>query len=198
MSALTVDHTPDNGPTWDDLVRAWEQADVPEGWKVEIIEGIVTVSPPPGSNHNFIAEKIHRRLYSVLPEDWGVYQTLGTGIPMRRGCYIPDLAVVPDDDVLGASPDRYVPASSAKLIVEVTSQSNASNDRIAKAAGYARAGVPLYLLVDRWAPAGPAITLYGEPSDDVYRVLWSGKFGDQVELPAPFEVTLDTGIFPVD
>ncbi|MEU9124096.1 Uma2 family endonuclease [Streptomyces sp. NPDC048506] len=197
MSALTVDHTVGNNPEWDDLVRIWEQADAREGWRVEIIEGIVTVSPPPGSNHNFIAAKIQRRLYSVLPEDWDIYQTLGTGVPRRKGLYIPDLAVVPDDVVLDRT-GEYVPASAAKLIVEVTSQSNASNDRIAKAAGYAKAGVPLYLLVDRWAPAGPTITLYGEPTGDVYRVLQTVKFGDELVLPAPFEVALDTGAFPVD
>ncbi|GAB7031429.1 Uma2 family endonuclease [Streptomyces sp. NPDC021749] len=197
MSALTVDHAAGNGPEWDDLVRIWEQADAREGWKVEIIEGIVTVSPPPDNNHNFIAEKVQRRLYTVLPEDWGIYQTLGTGVPLRKGLYIPDLAVVPVDVVLDET-GEYVPASTAKLIVEVTSKSNASNDRIAKAAGYARAGVPLYLLVDRWAPAGPAITLYGEPVGDVFRVLQTVKFGDELELPAPFALTLDTGIFPVD
>ncbi|GAA0488126.1 Uma2 family endonuclease [Streptomyces olivaceiscleroticus] len=198
MSALTVDHASDNDHEWDDLVRIWEQADVPEGWKVEIIEGIVTVSPPPDNVHNVIAERVHRRLYSVLPEDWGVYQTVGASVPSRKGIWIPDLAVIPDDDLLGGESKTFVPAAAAKLIVEVTSQSNARNDRIAKAAGYARAGVPLYLLVDRFAPAGPTITLYGEPSDDVYRVLWAGKFGDEVDLPAPFDLTLDTGIFPTD
>ncbi|WP_052863827.1 Uma2 family endonuclease [Streptomyces niger] len=198
MSALTVDHASSNDPEWDELVRIWEQTDAPEGCKVEIIEGIVTVSPAPSEHHNFIAVKIQRRLYSVLPEDWDIYQTLGTAVPPRRGYYIPDLAVVPDDVVLGREPGDYVPASAAELIVEVTSKSNASHDRIAKAAGYATAGVPLYLLVDRWAPGGPTITLFGEPTDDVYRVLWSGKFGDPVELPAPFGLTLDTGIFPTD
>ncbi|MEU9503659.1 Uma2 family endonuclease [Streptomyces sp. NPDC048196] len=197
MSALTVDHAAGNGPEWDDLVRIWEQADAREGWKVEIIEGIVTVSPPPDNSHNFIAAKVQRRLYSVLPEDWDIYQTLGTGIPLRKGLYIPDLAVVPDDVVLDKT-GEYVSASAAKLIVEVTSKSNASNDRIAKAAGYARAGVPLYLLVDRFAPAGPTITLYGEPAGDVYRVLQTVKFGDELALPAPFELALDTGVFPVD
>ncbi|MFI7101251.1 Uma2 family endonuclease [Streptomyces sp. NPDC050161] len=196
MSALTVDHTSDNGHEWDDAVRIWEQTDAPEGCRVEIIEGIVTVSPPPDNIHNFIAEKVQRRLYSVLPEDWGVYQTLGASIPSRKGLYIPDLAVVPDGVVCGET-GYYVPAAAAELIVEVTSKSNASHDRIAKAAGYARAGVPLYLLVDRWAPGGPTITLYGEPAGDVYRVLQAVKFGDGLTLPAPFELALDTGIFPV-
>ncbi|MCZ9336158.1 Uma2 family endonuclease, partial [Streptomyces sp. TRM76130] len=53
-------------------------------------------------------------------------------------------------------------------------------------------------LVDRWAPGGPTVTLYGEPRGDVYRTLHAGKFGDPVELPGPFGLTLDTGEFPVD
>ncbi|MFD9812892.1 Uma2 family endonuclease [Streptomyces sp. NPDC059080] len=196
MSALTVDHTPDPGREWDDLVRIWEQTDAPEGCKVEIIEGIVTVSPPPDNIHNFIADKVQRRLYAVLPEDWGIYQTLGAAVPSRKGLYIPDLAVVPDAVVCG-EPGHYVPAAAAEMVVEITSKSNASHDRIAKAAGYARAGVPLYLLVDRWAPGGPTITLYGEPAGDVYRVLQAVKFGDGLVIPAPFDLPLDTGIFPV-
>ena len=46
MSALTVGH-PSPATSWDDLVRLWEETDGPEGCKVEIIEGIVTVSPTP-------------------------------------------------------------------------------------------------------------------------------------------------------
>ncbi|CAM5608699.1 Uma2 family endonuclease OS=Streptomyces tendae OX=1932 GN=GUR47_16315 PE=4 SV=1 [Streptomyces tendae] len=50
MSALTVSQEPDQN--WDDLVRFWEEMDWPEGSKVEIIEGIITVSPAPGLPHN--------------------------------------------------------------------------------------------------------------------------------------------------
>jgi Uma2 family endonuclease len=194
MCELTAGHISEDSPEWEELVRIWAQSDAPEGGKVEIIEGIVTMSPLPDNIHNFIAAKVQRRLYSVLPEDWGVYQRLGTASPLRKGIYVPDIAVVPDDVLAKCA--EYVEASAAELIVEVTSKSNASNDRIAKAAGYARAGVPLYLLVDRWAPAGPTITLYGEPTGDVYRPLQTVKFGDELVLLAPFELTLDTGIFP--
>lgn len=41
------------------------------------------------------------------------------------------------------------------------------------------------------------MTLYGEPTGDVYRVLRAGKFGDAITLPEPFDLTLDTGVFPV-
>lgn len=196
MSALTVDHSTASGHEWDGLVRIWEETDAPEGCKVEIIEGIVTVAPPPSNAHNDIADLVQRELYQVISRQWGIYQTLGTAVPSRDGLYIPDLAVAPKA-ALRAEEGNYIPAAAAELVVEITSKSNASNDRIKKAAGYAQAGVPLYLLIDHWAPGGPTITLYGEPHGDVYRVLRAGKFGDQVELPEPFGLSLDTSEFPV-
>ncbi|MFE5487179.1 Uma2 family endonuclease [Streptomyces sp. NPDC056527] len=196
MSALTVDHS-SHGNGWDGLVRIWEETDAPEGCKVEIIEGIVTVSPQPSNNHNDIADEIHRALYTAVPRDWGVYQTLGAAVPSRSGLYIPDLAVVPKA-VLRGEDGGFVPAAGAELVVEITSVSNASHDRLTKAAGYAQAGVPLYLLVDSFAPGGPTVTLYGEPKDAVYRVLRAVKFGEELHLPAPFDLTLDTSAFPED
>ncbi|MFF4685888.1 Uma2 family endonuclease [Streptomyces sp. NPDC001307] len=197
MSALTVDHSSASSHEWDDVVRIWQETDAPEGCKVEIIEGIVTVAPPPSNAHNDIADLVQRELYKVIPRDWGIYQTLGTAVPSRDGLYMPDLAVAPRE-ALRVEKRNYVPAAAAELVVEITSKSNASNDRIKKAAGYAQAGVPLYLLIDSWAPGGPTITLYGEPQGDVYRVLRAGKFGDEFMLPEPFNLELDTSEFPVD
>jgi Uma2 family endonuclease len=138
---------------------------------------------------------IQRRLYAVIPEDWGVYQTLGVAVSSRSGIYIPDLVVVPD--AVMAEGGLLIPAAAAELAVEITSKSNARHDRVSKPAGYARAGVPLYLLVDSWAPGGPTVTLYGEPKDGVYRTLRAGKFGEDIRLPEPFGLVLDTAAFPV-
>ncbi|MDT0573867.1 Uma2 family endonuclease [Streptomyces sp. DSM 3412] len=192
MRALTVDHDPEQ--SWDDLVRFWEEMEWPEGSKVEIIEGIITVSPAPAYRHNVIAERIQRRLYSVIPEDWGIFQTLAIAVPSRLGMLMPDLVVVPaweDTDT-----DTHIPAALAELGVEVTSRSNARHDRVSKLAAYATAGIPLYLLVDRWGPDGPTATLYGEPKGSVYRPLSTVKFGEAIEIPAPFDVTIDTSVFP--
>ncbi|MGW7821262.1 Uma2 family endonuclease [Streptomyces puniciscabiei] len=194
MSALTVSQDPDQN--WDDLVRYWEEMEWPEGSKVEIIEGIITVSPAPAYRHNVIAARIQRRLYSVIPEDWEIFQTQSIAVPSRLGMFTPDLMVAPLAD--GDDGASHLPGGMAELVVEVTSKSNARHDRVVKLAGYAAAGIPLYLLVDRWAPGGPTVTLYGEPTAEVYRVLRAVKFGDPIELPTPFDLTIDTGEFPVD
>ncbi|MGI5377782.1 Uma2 family endonuclease [Streptomyces sp. CA-251387] len=145
--------------------------------------------------HSEVTERVHRRLYDVIPDDWGIYQWLGLAVPPRLGLYVPDLAVVPAE-ALRAGDDAFVPAGKAELVVEITSKVTARNDRIHKTAGYAEAGIPLYLLIDSLAPGGPTVTLYGEPKGDVFRVLWAGKYGAPIPLPMPFGITLDTGDFP--
>ncbi|WP_030154943.1 Uma2 family endonuclease [Streptomyces sp. NRRL S-244] len=194
MSALAVEHQPPSGDDWDSVVRLWEEMDVPKGCKVEIIEGIITVAPPPVNNHNLIAESVQRRLYTVIPDDWGIHQTLNVAVPSRSGLYIPDLTVVPREMV--PEGENFVPVAAAELVVEITSKWNAVNDRVSKLNGYAAAGVPLYLLIDPHATGSPTIHLYGEPSDGKYRLLHAGKFGEAVQLPEPFNLTLDTFGFP--
>ncbi|NUV62052.1 Uma2 family endonuclease [Streptomyces sp. CAI-85] len=194
MSALTVDHDPGQG--WDDLVRLWDEMEWPEGSKAEIVEGVVTTSPVPAYRHHVIVERIQRRLYSVIPEAWEIFQRQAVAVPSCLGMFIPDLLVVPAR--VCAEAGNYIPAGAAELVVEVTSMKNARHDRVAKPAAYASAGIPLYILVDRWSPEGPTATLFGEPQGDVYRPLVVAKFGEPLALPAPFDVTIDTAEFPAD
>lgn len=91
---------------------------------MEIIEEIVTVSPPPSKDHNTTAALLQRRLYTVTPEDWEIYQTLGLSLPGRGGIYNPDLVVVPR--AVASGPGNTVPAEEALLVAEITSRSNAN------------------------------------------------------------------------
>ncbi|MFD3823101.1 Uma2 family endonuclease [Streptomyces sp. NPDC058625] len=192
MSALTVSQDPEQ--SWDGLVRFWEETEWPEGSKVEIIEGIAPVSPAPAYRHNVIAARIQRRLCSVIPEHREIRQTQAIAVPSRLGMLIPDLLVAPVRD--DSESDTHTPAARAELVVEVTSKSNARHDRVSKPAARAAAGIPLHLLVDRWAPDGPRATLFGEPNGDVHRPLESVTFGEPVKIPAPFGLVIDTGEFP--
>lgn len=130
----------------------------------------------------------------MIPPDWGIFHTLAIAVPSRMGMLIPDLVVAPRRD--HTESETHIPAALAELVVEVTSKSNARHDRVSKPAAYAAAGIPLYLLVDAWAPDGPTAMLHGEPKDDVHRPLRSVKFGEPIELPAPFDLVIDTAEFP--
>ncbi|MGW0992778.1 Uma2 family endonuclease [Streptomyces sp. NPDC002520] len=177
---------------WEELVWVWKQTDVPKGCKVEIIKGLVTVAPLSAVAHHRDSEPLHRRLCEVIHESWGVYSRLALAVPSLMEMYVPDLCVVPKEALRGG--DKYfAPADAAELVVEITSAATAVNDRITKAAGYAAAGVPLYFLIDRLAPGGPKVTLYGDPAGGTYRVLESVRPGTPVALPAPFRLTLTVG-----
>ncbi|KIF76379.1 restriction endonuclease [Streptomyces sp. 150FB] len=196
MNTNAVDPDDSLGQGWDELVRIWEGTDAPEGCKVEIIEGIVTVASLPSKNHSLTAALLQRRLYGVIPEDCGVFQRLGLSAPGRQGLFVPDVAVLPRTAVTG--PGYHVPADEALLVVEITSQSNANHDRIKKLHGYAGAGVPLYLLLDPWRSGRPTATLYGEPAGGTYRILDSIEYGEKLTLPAPFDLPIGTAEFPVN
>ncbi|WP_217253269.1 Uma2 family endonuclease [Streptomyces sp. AC602_WCS936] len=180
---------------WDEIVWVWRQTEAPKGCKAEIVEGLITVAPLSSVAHNGVAERVQRRLYDVVPQDWGIYQRLPLAVPGRLGLFEPDLVVVPKQ-LLRAGEEQLIPASKAELVGEIVSAATATNDRIHKHAGYAQAGVPLYLLIDSLAPGGPTVTRYGEPDGETYRVLYAGRVGDPVVLPAPFQCTLHTSEFP--
>ncbi|MGA5068711.1 hypothetical protein ACPB9E_33845 [Streptomyces exfoliatus] len=58
--------------------------------------------------------------------------------------------------------------------------------------GPTRAGIPLYLLIDR--EAGEAV-LCAEPSGDGYGHRTIHKLGTEVSLPSPLHLTFDTSRF---
>ncbi|WP_211117414.1 Uma2 family endonuclease [Streptomyces sp. RPA4-5] len=196
MIALTAEHFPEEGRVWDALVRIWEDTEAPEACMVEIVDGIVTVAPPRDVRQNVIVAELSRALYQqALPENRGAYQKLALAVPARKGLYVPNLVVAPDSVVRG--PGRFIPAAAAELVVEITSMTSAVHDRLHKPAGYASAGVPLYLLIDLWSPDGPTATLHGEPDHTRYRNQRSARLGERLHLPEPFDMTIDTSLFRV-
>ncbi|MGY5124853.1 Uma2 family endonuclease [Streptomyces nigrescens] len=194
MVALTAEHFPQEGRVWEALVRIWEDTEAPAGCMVEIVDGIVTIAPPRDVRQNVIVAELSRELYQqALPENRGAYQKLALAVPARNGLYVPNLVVAPDAVVRG--PGHFIPAAAAELVVEITSMTSAVHDRLHKPAGYASAGVPLYLLIDLWSPDGPTATLCGEPDNTRYRIQSPTRLGEPLHLPEPFDMTIDTSAF---
>ena len=60
----------------------------------------------------------------------------------------------------------------------------------------ALAGIPLYLLVDRFTKP-VTVSLYSEPGEDGYGEVTTVTAGEKLHLPAPFNLTLDTSSLPL-
>ncbi|WP_097966957.1 Uma2 family endonuclease [Streptomyces sp. or20] len=188
-----------DGRAWDYLLQTWRELDVPEGWRAEIDEGQIVLVPPPHAHHNGIAEAVQSRLYRGLPEGLGIYQTLGVHVAPLGKLYVPDLVVMPTELIAAADPEVSDPmdASEALLVVEITSRGNGREDRTKEYRAYARAGVPMYLLIDRFDTRGPMATLFTEPNEDgTFKHTDAVPFGKPLALPSPFDVQLMTGEFP--
>ncbi|MFJ9695696.1 Uma2 family endonuclease [Kitasatospora sp. NPDC101183] len=179
-----------------------------DGTRVEVIGGEFVVSPAPVYAYGGILSDIQRGFECAWFADaaypWRVVQTINLDLVEIGDGYIPDMVVVTKEtdaerraaDVLSLHPH------DVELVVEVTSSSNAHHDRRpifgrqvkpTKWSGYARAGVPYYLLVDR-DPRRSGVTLFGGPNrgEATYEVLGEWKFGDPVRLPEPFDVEIST------
>ncbi|WP_235883670.1 Uma2 family endonuclease [Saccharopolyspora elongata] len=182
--------------TWNELVEAWRNVQLPgKGWRAEIIEGVIVMTPPPGKPHNKVNSRVIKALARVILDEWELATALGVVIPATGETYEPDLAVVPREVLDADPPGDPVVADQLLLAVEITSWSNAKTDRETKLRGYALGGVPLYLLIDRFRAGGPSVLLYSNPESGSYRELSCVPFGKPIELPDPFNFTLETKEF---
>ncbi|MFE3602492.1 Uma2 family endonuclease [Streptomyces sp. NPDC059142] len=166
-------------------------AAAPEGWRVELIEGEIHVTPPANGEHEEIISELggqvrdHRR-------DLGRYTGIGLFVPGASvsGRIIPDLVVAPKGSFLDQM--EYHDPAPALMVAEVTSRSTGENDRVRKIRGYARAGIPVYLLIDREADQAVLCTV---PVGEEYRRKIAYKLSETVPLPEPLGFALDTGEF---
>ncbi|WP_327316506.1 Uma2 family endonuclease [Streptomyces sp. NBC_01235] len=168
-------------------------ATAPRGWRVELIEGEICVTPPANGEHEEIVSEVadqvvERRRDRSLRN----YTGIGLNVPgaSETGHVVPDLVIAPkgsfDDQ------EEWHEPSGVVLVAEVTSTSTADRDRDKKIHGYARAGIPVYLLIDR---EEAEVIVYSEPSGDDYAQAPKHKLGLAVPLPAPLGFELDTAEF---
>jgi Uma2 family endonuclease len=177
------------------LLAAWQELDVPEGWRAEVIHGRIEITPPGGNRHSLIAADVNRQVSRCAGDGCGTYQWLAVSVPGCAQVFVPDLVVVPEIELRSGPDDEPVPAERALLVVEITSRGNADTDRRTKRWGYAHAGVPQYLLIDRFDEDGPAVMLFSEPVDGHYQHVVRIPFGERIKLHDPFAIELDTSGF---
>jgi Uma2 family endonuclease len=166
--------------------------EVPDGWRVEIIEGVMIVSPMPSSKHGTAIRRVEQQLAQQLPDGCDYRQNLGVEKEPGSDDYaIPDLFVAPeavfDADVTMVSPEELL------LAVEVVSPSSMAVDRTMKVAQYAKSRIPLYLIVD---PFRQELVLHSDPVDGAYQGRHRFEWGAKVVLPDPLPAVIDSSVFP--
>lgn len=166
-------------------------AAAPEGRRVELIEGQIHVTPPSNGEHEEITSEVNEQIRDHRT-DLRMYTGIGLVLPGTdpKDRVIPDVVVAPKKSFQN---DReWHDPEPGMLVVEVTSKSTAHNDRLRKLRGYARAGIPLYVLVDREADVA---WVHSKPVGDKFARAEKAEFGMKITLPEPFDFELDTAEF---
>ncbi|WP_254407240.1 Uma2 family endonuclease [Streptomyces sp. GMY02] len=168
-------------------------AAAPVGWRVELVEGEIHVAPPANGEHEeIVAEMTVQVTVRRKNPQMRSYCGIGLYVPGASvtGKVVPDLVIAPKGSFASAS--EYHDPAPVLLIAEVTSRSTGDNDRVKKIRGYARAGIPVYLLIDREADQAVLCTM---PFGEDYKRKVPYKLSEPVPLPEPLGFELDTGEF---
>ncbi|MFJ7066959.1 Uma2 family endonuclease [Streptomyces sp. NPDC101115] len=176
----------------DVLLEGFLALDTPEGFRAELIEGEIVVTPPPDGDHEKYISRIARQVIRRALVDMdlsgnkGLRLTSAAGQP--RDHVIPDITFAPlVADVFGGA-DSWMPGDGVAMVLEVTS-TRPNKDRDVKRRCCARGRIPLYLLVDR---DDSTVTLFTDPQNGDYREQHRVPFGKPVPLPEPFGFDLET------
>lgn len=162
-------HTVDLGRrwTWDDL------AELPDVLgKCEIVDGVLVVTPPATSHHQWRGAGLLDQLRAAAPTGWMLVQEMAIRLA-------DDLVRVPDA-VVHRWPVQELTIPAVGLVIEVVSRSSRSTDRFAKPGEYAQAGIPIYWRLE---------------TDPVHR-LHTFVLGDGVYVPGPVIDTRGTAPAP--
>ncbi|ANP49542.1 hypothetical protein AVL59_07920 [Streptomyces griseochromogenes] len=177
----------EDGRDLDEVVwQAWKAMELPEGYRAEIIEGAIEVSPTGRYSHSQIVFLLKEALGEFLRGgDFAARND--TNIIHENRAWVPDLFIVARDAERYVTDDGLgLAAAGVRVVFEVVSPGKRSQDRdrVKKRREYARAGIPVYVIIDDCDKQG-TVTVLTEPQPD--RADWLGvasvPYGTDVHLP---------------
>ncbi|MEU0677455.1 Uma2 family endonuclease [Streptomyces sp. NPDC006172] len=176
------------------LLEGFLALDTPEGFRAELVEGEIVVTPPPDGDHEDCIGLIVSQVIKRSTIDMQFSGNKGLRLGKAEGCpdhVIPDGTFAPQALRLYRGAEPWMPSQGVAMVLEVTS-TRPRADREVKRRCYARAGIPLFLLVDRETSE---VTLLSDPRQDDYRQRCTLPFGKPLALPEPFAFDLNTSDF---
>ncbi|WP_043467010.1 Uma2 family endonuclease [Kitasatospora sp. MBT66] len=168
------------------LWQVWKAMEVPEGFRAELIEGAIEMSPTGGTRHFSVNRGVLRALHDHLRgSGWGPAND-GNVIHGLKVA-IPDVFVVPDDvDGIEHPEGLGVLASGVVLVVETVSpgSENRRRDLVLKHRAYATAGIPVYVIIDDYDDGGAVTVLSGpDPERGAYARSERTPYGEDAVVP---------------
>jgi Uma2 family endonuclease len=133
------------------LEEFWQLADPPDRSKLELIAGVLYMTPPPEQTHDSVVARLIRLLtvHLISVKDEGSLYVPRAAIWTSRHTYLePDLFYVSAETKARLDPERR---TTADLVVEVISPGSAIYDRNTKADTYGALGVRELWLLDEAA-----------------------------------------------
>ncbi|MFJ2665848.1 Uma2 family endonuclease [Nocardia fluminea] len=154
---------------------------------IEIVDGMVVVSPRASKRHNRLARILANALDAAAGPDWNAdtdfdVRLQDAPLTNRR----PDVVVyrAATIDVTPTRPEHVL------LVVEVVSPGSETTDRIVKVDQYAKAGIAFYWRIEQAVNGVPLIYTYIlDPATGSYRT--GEMFTGTVDMSAPFPVKVD-------
>ncbi|AWL86936.1 hypothetical protein AMK14_07085 [Streptomyces sp. TSRI0445] len=164
----------------------------PEGFKVEIVEGTVHMSPQRDTRWEII-----RRIVRALEDRFGMDVKALSDVRIDFGegnGFAPDVMKLFDKSAKD-SRGRWLP-EHVEFVAEVISKGTAAADYGPKKDAYAAAGIPVFLIVD---PYTGRCLLHSEPKAAGYHKKLVVDFGIDVDLTGTsVDLVLKTDAFPRD
>lgn len=133
------------------LEEFWELPEPPDRSKLELIAGVLYMTPPPTYLHNNAASRLMRLLteHLIKTGDKGVLYFPRAGIVRGPNSWLePDMFYVAAETKAYSDPKYPQYKSTADLVIEIMSPGSAIYDRNTKADTYAALGIRELWLVD--------------------------------------------------
>lgn len=166
--------------------REFEELPETNARKVEVVDGVLRVSPEPTFTHEIVVMRLASMLAAACPP--GLEAGPGTDIKLREG---PPLHVrAPDVLVVRTGFERMMGPDQVALAVEVVSPSTRTQDHDHKRDEYLAAGIPNYWVLDR-DEEGLWIEVYTGPMPAGGYDLKVVRGRVHLERPFPFDIDLE-------
>ncbi|KJY31412.1 Uma2 family endonuclease [Streptomyces katrae] len=157
--------------------------------RVEILQGRLTATPHDDGTHALILTRLTEAFHGAGARTAGLrtLQALGLWLPSGPEDYaVPDFSVV-EQTFMESEPREHCYAPDAfRMVLEVTGD-HWSDDLAIKAACYAQAGIPVYLVADRHHDE---VVLHADPEAGKYLTRETYKRGTPLRLPESVGVSL--------